>query len=168
MLFGFDGFDTLLGGFGDDRLFGEAHNDLLFGGEDGDDTLDGGDGDDELFGEIGDDVLLGGTGIDTLSGGDGNDILEGEQGDDILNGGFGADTFVFSTILGTGVDTIEDFFFNEGDKIEVLAEGFDIDTDEIDRFAFNSSSREVSFDGETFAIIANDVDFIPAEDIDIV
>jgi len=157
-----------LGGIGDDTIFGENHDDLLFGGEDGEDFLDGGEGDDELFGEAEDDTLLGGEGIDTLSGNNGDDILEGEEGDDILNGGAGADTFLFSTILGTGIDIIEDFFFDEGDRIEVLAEGFDIDTDEIDRFEFSSSSGEVSFDGETFAIIANDVDFIPSEDIDIV
>ncbi|MEM7760017.1 MAG: calcium-binding protein, partial [Cyanobacteria bacterium P01_A01_bin.40] len=132
------------------------------------DFLDGGDGDDEMFGENDDDTLLGGEGVDTLSGNNGNDILEGEQGDDILNGGRGADTFLFSTILGTGIDTIEDFFFDEGDRIEVLAEGFQIDTDEIDRFDFDPGSGEVSFDGEAFAIIANDVDFIPSEDIDIV
>ena len=112
--------------------------------------------------------MLGNTGVDTLSGGEGNDILEGEGGDDILNGGFGADTFVYATILGTGIDVIEDFFYEEGDRIQVFAEGFDIDTDEIDRFRFNPSSREVTFDGEPFAIIANETDFIPIEDIDIV
>lgn len=161
------GDDTLEGGDDDDLLFGQLGNDILFAGE-GNDTLDGGDDDDELFGEIGDNTLLGGSGQDTLTGGEDDDILEGEAGDDILNGGLGADTFVFSTILGTGLDTIEDFFYQEGDKIEVVAEGFDIDTDEIERFTYDPGSREVSFDEEPFAVIGGSGDFVVAEDINIV
>ena len=137
-------------------------------GGDGEDILDGNDGNDELFGEAGDDTLLGSSGRDTLSGSDGDDILEGEAGDDILNGGAGADTFVFASIVNTGVDIIEDFFFDEGDKIEVVAEGFEIGTSEINRFTFNPGSRELAFDGEVFAAFADDVDFNAFEDIDIV
>jgi Ca2+-binding RTX toxin-like protein len=161
------GDETIAGGTDDDLLLGQLGNDMLFGG-DGDDGLDSGDGDDELYGENGNDLLLGRSGQDTLTGGEDDDILEGEAGDDILQGGFGADTFVFSTILGTGLDTIEDFFYQEGDKIQVAAEGFDIDTDEIYRFGYDPSSGEVFFDDETFAVIGSNSGFSVTQDIDIV
>lgn len=70
--------------------------------------------------------------------------------------------------MGTGVDIIEDFFFDDGDRIEVIAEGFDIGFSEINRFNFDPSSRQLSFDNETFAIIEGNEDFIVTEDIDIV
>ncbi len=84
----------------DDVLIGGAGNDSLFGSFD-DDSLDGGDGNDSIYGNSGDDVLNGGDGNDTLkgsdgddalNGGDGNDSLSGSYGDDVLNGGDGNDT----------------------------------------------------------------------------
>ncbi len=53
------GADTIAGGTGNDRIWGELAADVL----------DGGDGDDYLEGDAGDDVISGGTGSDDLIGG---------------------------------------------------------------------------------------------------
>jgi Ca2+-binding RTX toxin-like protein len=165
-LYGQEGDDSLYGGEGDDFLFGGEDDDAIFGNED-DDFLDGREGDDRLYGGEGEDTLLGFTGDDLIFGDEDDDILEGESGDDTLYGGEGDDIFVFSTILGTGIDTIRDFTINE-DKIRVAAEGFDIDTDEFDRFFYESGTGELSFDGEVFAELEEGLDFRPTLDIDIV
>jgi Ca2+-binding RTX toxin-like protein len=88
------GFETLVGGGGDDRLRGRP----------GPQTLDGGPGDDRLDGAGGADVLFGGVGTDRLWGGAGDDRLFGDPaqgddyytptfrfGDDRLSGGAGDD-----------------------------------------------------------------------------
>lgn len=99
--------DSLMTGFGTDRLIGieEAH---LQGGS-GDDvfnvakftlgpvTLVGFAGNDILIGSRSSDVILGDEGSDTLQGGAGSDTLEGGGGNDMLNAGAGDDS-----ILGMG------------------------------------------------------------------
>jgi Ca2+-binding RTX toxin-like protein len=55
----------LTGSSGDDRLIGNATDNILVGG----------DGSDALMGNAGNDRLITGAGVDTLSGGDGNDTL---------------------------------------------------------------------------------------------
>jgi Ca2+-binding RTX toxin-like protein len=60
--------NTLVGGQGNDRIFGSNMNDVL-SGNDGNDWLSGLAGNDELYGGNGQDVLLGGSGIDKLDGG---------------------------------------------------------------------------------------------------
>ena len=57
----------LLGGFGDDKSYGE----------DGADVLEGGAGNDVLEGNSGNDVLIGGLGQDQVYGNDGEDLLIG-------------------------------------------------------------------------------------------
>uniref|UniRef100_UPI0038B58DAB DUF4214 domain-containing protein n=1 Tax=Undibacterium flavidum TaxID=2762297 RepID=UPI0038B58DAB len=101
--------NQLLGGTGNDYLFGRA-TDLLFGG-DGDDylsggtLLDGGDGDDRLdatrsiggthlIGGNGKDHLTGGLFDDLLQGGDGNDVILDYSGNNTVDGGSGND-FIF-------------------------------------------------------------------------
>lgn len=78
---------VLVGGDGNDKLYGYAGND----------TLDGG---------AGNDVLYGGEGSDTLYGGDGNDQLSGGEGADRMEGGAGNDTYY--------VDNRGDIVFEEG------------------------------------------------------
>ena len=92
------------GGKGNDRLLvnfmmehpvvllGGAGNDLLFGGG-GDDVLDGGKGADILFGGFGNDRLDGGAGADRVRGGGGDDSLSGGAGTDAITGGDGTDLF---------------------------------------------------------------------------
>ncbi len=94
-----DGNDNLLGGDGNDIIFGQGGND----------TLDGGKGND---------ILFGGSGTDTLIGGEGNDYLIGGKGDDILTGGSGADTFVWKA-GDVGNDVIKDFKPAEGDRLDL-------------------------------------------------
>ncbi|WP_314388571.1 immunoglobulin-like domain-containing protein, partial [Pseudomonas brenneri] len=88
------------------------------GAKDGNDTLLGGAGDDILFGQGGNDYLDGGKGNDILLGGTGSDTLIGGQGNDILIGGTGADTFVWRA-GDTGNDVIKDFKASEGDRIDL-------------------------------------------------
>ncbi|WJM91720.1 retention module-containing protein [Pseudomonas brenneri] len=88
------------------------------GAKDGNDTLLGGSGDDILFGQGGNDYLDGGKGNDILLGGTGNDTLIGGKGNDILIGGTGADTFVWRA-GDTGNDVIKDFKASEGDRIDL-------------------------------------------------
>ncbi|MBD3676953.1 MAG: hypothetical protein HUJ27_00955 [Rhodobacteraceae bacterium] len=73
---------TLLGGMGDDFLYGEAGDDWIEGRE-GNDQILGGDGDDWLFGGAGNDRLSGNGGADRLSGGDGADWMDGGAGTDV-------------------------------------------------------------------------------------
>ncbi|SDR12901.1 type I secretion C-terminal target domain (VC_A0849 subclass) [Pseudomonas gessardii] len=88
------------------------------GAKDGNDTLLGGSGDDILFGQGGNDYLDGGKGNDILLGGTGNDTLIGGQGNDILIGGTGADTFIWRS-GDVGNDVIKDFKASEGDRIDL-------------------------------------------------
>ncbi|HEY9629443.1 MAG TPA: hypothetical protein V6C84_19250 [Coleofasciculaceae cyanobacterium] len=113
--------DILLGGDGDDRLFGGFKlkgfgNDRLSGGN-GDDYLDGGRGRDFLEGGNGKDKLKGGKRSDQLQGDDdddeligqeGNDVLVGGDGEDVLSGGRGRDVFVCQSVKG-GNDRVTDF-----------------------------------------------------------
>ena len=58
----------------------------------GDDTIIGGQGDDEIYGEEGTDTLSGGDGNDTIDGGEGDDIITTGDGNDSVDGGEGSDT----------------------------------------------------------------------------
>jgi Ca2+-binding RTX toxin-like protein len=138
-----------LGYFGNDYLFGDIGNDKLLGEADND-NLDGWDGNDTLDGGTGNDVLLGGKGSDTLVGGDGNDRLVGEQNADKMTGGLGANTFVYNSPT-EGGDSITDFNFAEGDKIEISSVGFGIGTSDFFRFFF--SNDKLIFDSNNNGII---------------
>jgi Ca2+-binding RTX toxin-like protein len=74
---------------------------------------------DTLTGTSLDNSLAGGAGNDSLSGGAGADTLSGELGKDTLSGGLGADKFLFNVLETTANrDTISDFLWSEGDKIQ--------------------------------------------------
>ena len=96
---------------GDNIIVGGAGNDHLFGGN-GNDTLQGGAGADVLLGENGNDTLIGGAGIDVMSGGRGNDVMVWNPGDgnDTLDGGSGFDTMLFN-----GAGGAETFNFSAKD-----------------------------------------------------
>jgi Ca2+-binding RTX toxin-like protein len=95
----------VVGGKGDDVLYGDAGNDIVWGNL-GNDTLDGGDGDDQV---------RGGQGDDSLSGGAGNDYISGDRGNDTESGGPGADLFHGSQ--DAGIDKVLDFNYAEGDRV---------------------------------------------------
>ncbi len=126
--------DQLFGGSGRDSVWGGVGNDSLSGGSDADelsgapgrDTILGGGGADTIFaapdndivyGEDGDDILWAGTGDDFVYGGAGNDTIMAGGGRDALFGGSGADTFVF--FRNDGVNRIEDFSADEGDRVQL-------------------------------------------------
>jgi len=103
-------------------ITGSASNNSLYG-YDGADTLNAGDGNDNLSGGAGNDTLKGELGNDSLNGGDGNDLLDGGLGQDSLTGGLGADKFDFNAVTespaGGAYDTIVDFKWSEGDKVDL-------------------------------------------------
>jgi Ca2+-binding RTX toxin-like protein len=76
------GADILVGGSGNDTIFGESgqpgfpfvNNTTVNAG--GNDTLDGREGDDFLKGQVGNDRLIGGLGDDTIDGGSGTDTVD--------------------------------------------------------------------------------------------
>jgi Tol biopolymer transport system component len=59
---------------------------------DGNDRLVGGKGEDALFGGAGNDTVVGGSGRDLLSGGSGGDVLVGGPGRNRYQGGMGSDS----------------------------------------------------------------------------
>ena len=95
--------DLMIGTAGGQTLSGGNGADLLAAFHTGANTLNG---------EAGNDLLLGGDAGDTLSGGANNDTLAGAKG---------ADTFAWgSEALSAGnADTIADYDFTEGDKIDL-------------------------------------------------
>jgi Ca2+-binding RTX toxin-like protein len=102
----------LIGTAGDDRLYGDYHNNRLEGGL-GSDLIEGGYGDDHIVGGGGDDRLFGDSGSDTITGGAGNDVINGGEGADRLVGGPGDDTYIVDSLgdvvveaAGEGTDTV--------------------------------------------------------------
>ncbi|WP_301951274.1 hypothetical protein [Microcystis aeruginosa] len=109
-------------------------------------------GNDTIIGNTADNSLNGGAGNDSINGGDGVDTLIGGAGNDTLTGGAGADKFRFN-FLSEKVDTIQDFFWTQGDKIEVSASGFGATS--LSQISYNAGSGSLSFLGTHFATIAN-------------
>ena len=113
-IFGVGGADTIYGGGGEDYIEGGARADTIYGGA-GDDTILGGSGDDTIYGGADDDWLGGESGNDTLHGDEGDDWLAGGSNDDTLYGGADEDTLYG----GSGDDTLyggteRDLLYGEG------------------------------------------------------
>ena len=96
------GIDEIRTGAGDDlvdmtsRRFEYTGNGL---------TIRGGAGDDTIWANRDDNLLFGDAGNDRLVGASGNDVLAGGSGNDAMHGGGGDDLFVFCA--NWGVDTVE-------------------------------------------------------------
>ena len=104
---------------GSDRFFGDARNNVFYGGP-GNDRCFGGDGSDTFYGDNDDDTFFGGNGYDTAFGYLGNDTLHGEAGADRLDGGPGDDK-----LWGEGgADTL---YGGEGDDCLWAGAGPDLD-----------------------------------------
>ncbi len=84
----FTGFENVIGGDGDDLIFGDKGDNRLQGGA-GDDVLRGGYGTDTIEGGAGDDLIL------ADEDGDGGDGFFGENGD-VYDGGDGNDTVSYA------------------------------------------------------------------------
>jgi Ca2+-binding RTX toxin-like protein len=67
----------------------------------------GGTGNDVIFGQHDNDTIKGDDGRDVIHGGQGDDVISGGAGRDFLSGNAGMDTFVFTK--GSQTDTIIDF-----------------------------------------------------------
>ncbi len=156
------GADQLIGGAGDDTLFGQAGADVIEGGTDND-VLVGGAGDDKLFGGNENDILYGdATPVNTLpiAVGEGYNLSGifaplGSQehtivapglttlsaaeliGNDYLDGGEGIDTLVG----GAGDDT---YFFDAGDGADTLS---DESGDDTLRLGAGIALADISFAG---------------------
>jgi len=95
---------------------------------------------------------------------EGNDVLEGRGGSDILTGNGGADTFVFKEGE-QGTDTITDFDFSEGDKLDLSS--YDITTEEAAEALMSDGTTgvNVTFDGNIIVTISglNVADFAAAD-----
>jgi Ca2+-binding RTX toxin-like protein len=148
----------LIGGNGNDNLYGSAANETLRGFN-GDDIARAGSGNDQLYGGNGDDRLDGGADNDTLYGERGSDTLIGGTGDDTLSGGQGRDIFVFDNRADTGLDLITDF--NGGDRIWTTVQLADGDGDGVIAFGadddldlFGSSALQVKDGGQTIDELA--------------
>jgi Ca2+-binding RTX toxin-like protein len=147
--------DTIIGGDGDDRLYGKDGDDFLFGGR-GHDNLRGDKGNDVLHGGLGDDILRGYEGDDSLFAGDGKNRLEGHQG---------ADMFIFfgPEIVDSQMDRIVDFSHDEGDKIilDHVLDGYDPLNDTIlDFISLHTTTHtylDIDIDGKNsqYASVAN-------------
>ncbi|BAY81609.1 hypothetical protein NIES267_10860 [Calothrix parasitica NIES-267] len=118
-----------------------------------------------------------------LEGKDANDTLIGGNGDDTLTGGNDADTFVFESlkeIYGSsgsyheGIDTITDFKWSEGDKIQISKVGFG--ASDTNQFIYDSSTGALSFDASAsdsiaaiqFATLSPGINFVASRDINLV
>ncbi|HEY0044679.1 MAG TPA: calcium-binding protein [Allosphingosinicella sp.] len=101
----------LTGTAGDDRLYGDYHNNSLDAGE-GADLVEGGMGADRIRGGGGNDLLLGDEGDDVIDGEAGDDFMAGGLGSDILRGGQGNDIYevdagdAVTELAGEGTDTV--------------------------------------------------------------
>ena len=116
-LFGMRGNDNVAGNEGDDEIWGNSGDDVLSGGE-GNDLVRGGSGDDIMSGDKGNDDLAGNSGNDKIDGGEGNDTIQGNSGDDVIADGSGNDR----TEGGSGDDT---FIAGAGDDYHNGGSGFD-------------------------------------------
>ena len=80
---GTSGDDTIIGGIGDDSLWGRSGDDRIEGG-DGADLIEGGPGDDIITDLSGPDVIEGGAGNDAISSGNEEDVIFGDEGQDFI------------------------------------------------------------------------------------
>jgi Ca2+-binding RTX toxin-like protein len=123
---------TLLGGEGNDSIYGVGGAFNILEGQDGNDliqagvlgngggvgaggnnTLSGGVGNDTLVAGAATDILIGGVGDDWLIGSTGNDSLGGDagrSGSDTLYGGVGADILI-------GIAGFDGFYYTDNDEL---------------------------------------------------
>lgn len=138
--------------------------DALGYADSGNDYIDGLSGNDTLYGWSGNDEILGYDGDDVLYGEAGDDMLYGEYGSDTLSGGSGADTFVLGDQWGVFdqnsiyYDTIKDFNWAEGDKIQVHGNSSDYSLSQY------GQGMDISYQGELIAQVENTTGVIASLD----
>lgn len=180
------GDDKLFGLAGRDSIFGDAGDDLEHGAIGGDDKIEGFNGRDTISGDAGDDMIFGdaGLGIDIYSEG-GNDTIFGNTGRDELwgdspdtQGVGGSDVFGYNQGDGdtTGALTVADIIrdFEDGKDLIGLSQsgGFNsvndiefIAADTLGGDAGDTAIR-VTATGEILAVVDNvDVSNLNADDV---
>lgn len=121
---------------------------------------------DTITGDNGNNKLTGGAGDDIMSGGIGSDRFIGGAGHDTLTGGAGVDWFVYANIDAgaANTDTITDFKFSEGDRLDIVNIDGDVLTRGYQRFdfigtaGFSGHAGEIRYEkvgGETHVLIDN-------------
>ena len=152
------------GGGGDDTLTvkdltGTDVQHVFFSGDSGNDILDAS----QTYVKV---SAFGGADNDSLTGGYGNDFLDGGDGNDTLIGGAGADTFVVGA---NGIDTIVDFNFSEGDKIQISTLELGISSFDYNQLSYNTYDQTLYY-GETELITSyNSLEgYNPADYIELV
>ena len=146
--------NELIGGVGDDWIWGNGGDDRIHS-KNNDDTIYGGDGGDVINAGWGDDILFGEDGADRLIGNKGEDVLHGGAGNDTLIGGQGADKFVIdlTTAGDNGSDIIEDFI-KVKDKIVFVTDN----GDEADLAALGVEITYINTGSERYSEIADNSD----------
>jgi len=125
--------ENILGGAGDDYIFGS----------DGDNVLMGGAGDDYLFGGAGDDTLIGGVVDGYFANSPLDSVAGGDFGNDVLVGGEGTDTVIYQA-------SFDDFTATVDEDGNVRLSSFDADGNEV--YDTLVDVEYIDFDGDVFTI----------------
>ncbi|MBY4893885.1 hypothetical protein KUL25_14040 [Rhodobacteraceae bacterium N5(2021)] len=123
----------------DNKLQFNGGEHAVLGGTGQRDILVGGLGDDALWGGEGNDLLIGSSGVNTFRGGDGDDILKdgddvsflhGEDGNDVISAGGGAGELIFGgrgdDVIMMGADDAKHTFAGMGNDFVLGGAGSDI------------------------------------------
>ena len=112
--------EVVMGGSGDDNLWGNSGNETIYGGA-GNDTIRGRGGADLMFGEAGNDTF---NMDDTLA----NANAASPTGSDILNGGTGVDVADFSMRVASVFVTNDGVAADDGEATEIANVKADVET----------------------------------------
>ncbi|WP_395375447.1 calcium-binding protein [Marinicella sp. W31] len=165
-MFGGDGVDLMFGSQGTDRMQGNDSVDLMFGGSEGD-TLNGNDSVDILFGSKGADFLYGDAGVDIIFGGDDSDYVAGGASTDVIFGNENTDKKKRDNLNGQdGVDIIfgnrGNDYINGGNDTDVLFGNSDDDEivggSGVDIVFGNSGNDNISGESGTDILFGNSGD----------
>ncbi len=142
------------------NIFGSRFDDTIYGRSDTNNILMGGIGDDVLYGVGGNNILIGGSGADEIHGGSGVDTVLIGPGSDEVSGGGGRDVFkfiaTFLTDIASNAALITDFATgSSGDTLDVSAllktvgyEGSNAVSDGYVSISSSGSDTVVKFDAD--------------------
>nr|MDJ0571795.1 calcium-binding protein [Pleurocapsa sp. MO_192.B19] len=126
-------------------LSGTDVQQVIFTGGDGNDILDASHTSVNV-------IAFGDEGNDSITGGNGNDVLAGGNGNDTVVGGQGSDTFALGF---NGIDTIADFNFSEGDKIQISSLEFGASS--LDPLSYDANIQTLYWDKTEIAVLDDSV-----------